>query len=342
MEASEAAAAITAWFSREGRSLPWRADHQPYHVLVAEFILQQTRMEVGVPRFLSFVKRFPTIQALARARESSVLAEWSGLGYYARARNLHRCAREIVSKFEGAIPSEPAMLRELPGIGPYTAGAIASIAFDRPEPSLDGNQLRVLGRFLGEDVVTKSGHNTVDGWARRLLAAGSPRILNQAIMDLGGSVCTPQNPTCTSCPLFAGCATRGDEAEKRVASSRVPVQNWTGKRYVRHGRVWLSAPRGQGLLGTHWLPPLAEAHLTRQPDLEHSFSHRRWRIWWIDDAGEPPGEGRWVTPSDLKRLPHGPLTRKFVDAALAPNGGASLGSRPGPSARRAAPSARRV
>lgn len=291
-------------------------------------------MEVGVPRFLSFLKRFPTIQALARARESSVLAEWSGLGYYARARNLHRCAHEIVSKFGGAIPSDPALLRELPGIGPYTAGAIASIAFDRPEPSLDGNQLRVLGRFLGENVVTKSGHNNVDAWARQLLAAGSPRILNQAIMDLGGSVCTPQNPTCTSCPLYAGCATRGEGASKRIASVRVPVRNWAGKRFVRHGRVWLSAPRGNGLLGTHWLPPLTKTRLARKPDLEHTFSHRRWHVWWVDATGEPSGDGRWVTSADLKRLPHGPLTRKFVEAALATNGDAS------PRRRRVRPSAR--
>lgn len=330
---------MTRWFQANARELPWRRDHDPYHVLVAEFILQQTRMEVGVPRFASFVARFPTIESLARANESDVLAEWSGLGYYARAKNLHRTAREIVDRFGSEVPQDPAVLRALPGIGPYTAGAIASIAFDRPEPSLDGNQFRVLGRFLGVDAATNPGRTRADQWARGLLAQASPRILNQALMDLGGRVCTPVRPDCGACPLFAGCRTRGPRRGERRAVVRARTQEWTATRFVRGGRVWLVAPRGEGLLGTHWLPPLTETKSKGPPDLEHAFSHRRWRIWWGEGAGSPAGNGRWVARSDLSGLPHGPLTRKFVEWALVASDDGSSRSRHVRRVGRAAPGA---
>lgn len=319
MDPAWAARRLATWFGRNGRDLPWRKRSTPYHVLVAEFILQQTRMETGLRYYARFLRRFPTLRALARAREVSVLRLWSGLGYYARARNLHRAARRILDEFGGRVPSDPDVLRTLPGIGPYTAGAISSIAYDRPEPALDGNQVRVLGRLLGiRDPEAAPTRRRIEAWSGRLLREASPRILNQAIMDLGSAVCVPQAPRCAACPLAAGCRTRPRlGARPRRARVRKPVEDWEAIVHARDGCVWLRPPHEAGLLAHLWLPPLRPAPARiRRPDLVHEFSHRTWRLRWRPTPGAPKGAGRWVGRRGLTQLPHGSLTRKFVEAAL--------------------------
>lgn len=316
MDCKAVARDLESWFAANQRDLPWRRDPTPYNILLSEFILQQTRMEVGLRYYESLRKRFPTLQALARARESSVLAAWSGLGYYSRARNLHRTAREIQRRFAGTIPDDPNLLQTLPGIGPYTAGAIASIAYDRPAPSVDGNQQRVLTRLTGDHrMKTAAERRALHETATRLLQAGSPRALNQALMDLGSRVCTPEAPRCGECPIRTHCVTKG-AGPRTSTTAKTQTEHWQASLHVRGDKVWLLAPRGNGLLGTGWLPPLKKAAAARRYDLEHVFSHRRWRIRTLRPDARPRGAGRWVALQDLARLPHSSLTERLMKIAV--------------------------
>src|SRR5476651_1752811 len=191
---------LLRWFDREQRTLPWRGERDPYRILVSEIMLQQTRVAVVEERYRLFVTQFPTVERLARAQEQTVLAAWSGLGYYRRARNLHAAAKQI-SKGKG-FPSTAEALRELPGIGRYTANAVASIAFGEPVAVVDGNVKRVLQRVTGRDL------NEEQHWqaAGALLAAESPGDFNQAMMELGAVICVPGNPLCAVCPVLELCA----------------------------------------------------------------------------------------------------------------------------------------
>lgn len=328
-----AARLLQVWFGRHGRDLPWRRTHDPYRVLLAEFILQQTRMETGLRYYARLLELFPSLGALAQAREEDVLAAWSGLGYYSRARNLHACAKRIRVDHGGIIPSDVALLRELPGIGPYTAGAIASIAYDRPEPSLDGNQFRVLGRFLGlRDPRRPRARRRVEALARSWLQEASPRVINQALMDLGSQVCLPSSPRCGECPISPSCRSAGIPGPARKArASATPVEFYEARLHRRDAHVWLAAPSPEGLLARLWLPPLHRRSGLKEWDVEHRFSHRVWRIRIRLASGAPKGRGRWVAPEDLGRLPHASLTRRILQAAnglgpaLRPNGEAMDG-----------------
>lgn len=202
---------LAHWFARHGRDLPWRTQpRDPYLALVSEFMLQQTQVSRVLEKFEPFITRFPTVGVLAKAREESVLALWSGLGYYRRARNLHAAAKAVASDFQGTIPSAVEDLMTLPGIGRYTAGAIASICFNKPEPIVDGNVTRVLLRLDGRDAVQSDPRTIAWTWDRasELVNAASDRAgaFNEAMMELGATVCTPQNPACTQCALKDRCA----------------------------------------------------------------------------------------------------------------------------------------
>jgi A/G-specific adenine glycosylase len=329
VDAAAPARALDAWYRRHGRDLPWRRPGTtPYHVLVAEFILQQTRIETGLPYYARFLERFPTMAALAAAPEADVIRLWSGLGYYRRARNLHATARRIVRDHQGRVPDDPSLLRTLPGIGPYTAGAIASIAYDRPEPALDGNQIRVLGRWMGlRSTETPRARAKLEGAARSLLRHASPRRINQALMDVGSAVCTPIMPRCDACPLAASCRGRGRWRARPRRPTNPSVEEWEAALHVRSDRVWLVPPRKDGLLAHLWLPPLRRP---RRPlaraDLVHTFSHRRWRVAWVRPRAPPRGPGRWVARQELASLPHGRLTVLALEAAL--NGDAVATRRP--------------
>ncbi len=272
-------------------------------------------MEVGVRYFERILRRFPTIHALARAPESEILRLWSGLGYYRRARNLHRTARLIVKEHGGHIPDDSRVLKTFPGIGPYTAGAIASIAYDRPAPALDGNQVRVLGRFLGtRDATRLRSRKRIERWMGGLLTAGSPRLLNQALMDLGSQVCTPRTPRCHACPLAAGCRTKGEPPRARRRATRpTSAEDWEALIVRRGDRIWLAAPKATGLLAGLWLPPLRRVKHREPPDRVQVFSHRTWRVRFVEAPKPSTRRGRWVAPAELRRIPHGAVTK----AALA-------------------------
>ncbi|MGH7540301.1 MAG: A/G-specific adenine glycosylase, partial [Gemmatimonadota bacterium] len=198
------AASLLAWFDGRERDVPWRGETDPYRIWVAEVMAQQTRIETVREYYGRFVDRFPDVATLAAADPDDVMKAWEGLGYYARARNLQRSAREVVERFEGRLPAAPERLRELPGIGAYTAGAIASLAFGRAEPAIDGNARRVLSRLFDLEAPTP---RRLEEAARALLDAcpGRPGALNQTLMDLGGGPCAPASPACAACPVRAGC-----------------------------------------------------------------------------------------------------------------------------------------
>jgi len=197
---------LLAWYDSCRRDLPWRASRDPYRVWLSEIMLQQTRVAAVIDHYHEFLRRFPTVQKLAAAREASVLAAWSGLGYYRRARLMHAASKVIVREFGGRFPSTAKDLLELPGIGRYTAAAIASIAFDEPVAVVDGNVERVLQRISGQ----RSAGERLWTIANRLLDTKRPGDFNQAMMELGATVCTPRAPACLTCRVREMCATRGE------------------------------------------------------------------------------------------------------------------------------------
>jgi len=198
---------LLAWFAEHRRDLPWRASRDPYHIWVAEIMLQQTRIAAVIPYYHRFLARFSTVESLARAAPQEVLNFWAGLGYYSRARNLHRAAKEIVARHDGAFPRETAGALELPGIGHYTAAAVLSIAYDVPLAALDGNIARVLARVtaLRGDLREPRRWRGLGDLAASLLARNAPGDWNQALMELGETVCTPQIPRCGECPVSRWC-----------------------------------------------------------------------------------------------------------------------------------------
>src|SRR5208282_5439296 len=199
-------ARLLAWYDQHARDLPWRESRDPYRVWLSEIMLQQTRVAAVIAHYHEFLRRFPTVEKLAAAREPSVLAAWSGLGYYRRARMLHAAAKVIVRELGGEFPASEEALRELPGIGRYTAAAIASIAFGEPVAVVDGNVERVLQRLSGKRL---AGEELWEA-STHLLDAKRPGDFNQAMMELGAVVCTPRAPACLTCPVAELCATHGE------------------------------------------------------------------------------------------------------------------------------------
>lgn len=202
---------LCAWYEQHGRPLPWRDSGDPYLIWLSEIILQQTRVVQGLPYFLKFKTNFPTVKTLAAADEDSVLKLWQGLGYYSRARNLHSAAKQVVNEFDGVFPETYADLLKLKGVGPYTAAAIASIAFGLPEAVVDGNVIRVISRLFGisDPVDEGSTLKSIKTKATALLDRTNPGRHNQAMMDFGSTVCTPKLPLCDRCPISKHCVAFG-------------------------------------------------------------------------------------------------------------------------------------
>ena len=219
--------ALLRWYRRRGRRLPWRQTRDPYAIWISEAMLQQTRVETVLRYWPRFLRRFPTLGHLARAREDSVLAAWSGLGYYSRARSLRQAARVVMSRHDGAIPADAEALRALPGVGRYTAGAVASIAFGIAAPVVDGNVARVLARLFAVSGDPRAPAVSKRLWelAASLVPRARPGDWNQALMELGATVCRPRSPACDPCPLRAACAARRRGAVARFpqASRRPPT-----------------------------------------------------------------------------------------------------------------------
>lgn len=223
--------ALLRWHQYHHRPLPWKGEKNPYLVWLSEIILQQTRVEQGLPYFKRFKERFPTVQDLANAHEDEVLKLWEGLGYYSRARNLHHSANHIVKELNGVFPDNYDDIKKLKGVGDYTAAAIASFAFGLPHAVVDGNVYRVLSRYFADDTPTdsSSGKKRFTALANQLIQPQQPADFNQAMMDLGAGVCTPAVPNCGTCPLASGC-----EAKKKDLVTELPVKSKKLKRKTRY------------------------------------------------------------------------------------------------------------
>ena len=242
---------IISWYHQNKRDLPWRHTTDPYKIWLSEVILQQTRVDQGMPYYLKFIEEFPRVQDLANALEDRVLRVWQGLGYYSRARNLHACAKKIVSELGGNFPQTADDLQKLPGIGPYTSAAIASFAFKQPVAVVDGNVFRVLSRVFGinTDILSPQGKRDFQQLADELLDTARPDAFNQAVMEFGALQCTPHNPTCATCPFHLECYARQHQMQGQLPVKKKKAK--VRKRYfhyivIEHGGQLLMNQRGGG------------------------------------------------------------------------------------------------
>jgi A/G-specific adenine glycosylase len=300
------------WFDRHKRDLPWRQDRDPYRVWLSEVMLQQTRVAAVTDHYQKFLRRFPTIEHLASARESSVLAAWSGLGYYRRARMLHAAAKRIVKENGGKFPGTTEDLRSLPGIGRYTAAAVASIAFDEPVAVVDGNVERVLQRVEGKNLAGEDLWHT----AGLLLDRSRPGDFNQALMELGATLCLPREPRCLACPVSDLCATRG-ELPRPGSQTRQKKREIHYALACRDGAVFLvKRPKNAMLMPGMWELPETRADATTPAwlTLRHSITVTDYVVR-VREGLPPDGvDGRWVRRSRMTALPLTGLTRKILRA----------------------------
>jgi A/G-specific adenine glycosylase len=236
---------ILTWYQSNQRDLPWRSARDPYLIWISEIILQQTQVKQGLPYYLRFTQAFPDVFSLARASEQEVLKLWQGLGYYSRARNLHAAALDVVERLKGQMPGNKKELLQLKGIGPYTASAIASIAFNEPVAAVDGNVYRLLSRYfaLSLPIDTAYGRKHFDDLAHQLLPTALPAAFNQALMDMGAMVCTPAQPKCNDCPVAADC-----QARLLNQQSQFPVKSKKTKKRNRYFHYLIAENKGQFLI----------------------------------------------------------------------------------------------
>jgi len=314
-------------------------------------MLQQTRVETVIPYFQRFLALFPTLKDLARAPLRRVLQVWAGLGYYARARNLHRAAKTICRERGGKIRGSKEELLRLPGFGPYTAGAVASLAFHQPVAALDGNVKRILGRLFPEfhDSRRAPAGKDLEEFLGRWIPMGRASDFNQALMDLGAAVCTPANPKCSACPVLKFCATKGKLPDKKPALRKFREETWAVALVERDGRYLLHRNEARGLLAGLWQFPkvvleqsrakgtapqdpgkLLTRHLlqdfglrvkikSRLPEQVHFFTHIHARMQPclctpidLADSPHPPKSARWVKPSGFSRYPVSAAMRKIA------------------------------
>ena len=343
---------LPGWFAGRARDLPWRRDRRPYAVWISEAMLQQTRVETVIPYFERWMRRFPDPAALAEAPVQEVLKVWEGLGYYARARNLHRAARVIMDRHEGRVPEDPEALAARPGIGPYTHAAVGSLAFGQKLAVLDGNVERVLARLLALDrpIQGQNLKNEVRAFSLRMMGDLPPGLYNEAMMELGATVCTPRSPACGVCPLRAACRgyRQGQPERYPVRRPKAPVPEIDVCAAVawRDAETFLIARRHpEGLLGGMWEfpggkrePVEADADCVRREMMEelgmkvevcgffvqvrHTFTHFRLRMR-LYHCAVPPGTAprcldcagfEWVRFADCAAYPFGKADRMVLAA----------------------------
>jgi A/G-specific adenine glycosylase len=324
--------ALLRWYDRHRRDLPWRNTHDPYRIWLSEIMLQQTRVAAVLDHYLVFLERFPQVEALAAAPQEAVLAAWSGLGYYRRASMLHQCAKEIVHHHRGRFPRTAEALRTLPGIGHYTAAALASIAFGEPVAVVDGNVERVVQRLTGYDLARQQ----IWRHAESLLSASRPGDFNQSMMELGATVCLPRDPKCPTCPLRKWCATwirlqRPQRTTEPRASSpvRTPtaIPNRKAKKEIRcvlderDGHICLvQRPRKSSLMPGMWELPLLPENPDPTPVLvpwrtfRHSITSTDFTVH-VHRAPNSTANGEWLPVAGISLLPITGLTRKILRAA---------------------------
>lgn len=303
---------LLTWYGGHKRDLPWRGNRDPYQVWLSEIMLQQTRVAAVIEYYRRFLARFPTIEALAAAQEGEVLAAWSGLGYYRRARMLHAAARKISQEFSGKFPTTALELRQLPGIGRYTAAAVASIAFDECVAVVDGNVERVLQRITG----TSLEGEPLWGAASVLVTEVQPGDWNQAMMELGATICLPRSPVCFGCPVVDFCATRG-AARSRPRAARRKKEIHYALNWRKRSVFLVQRPRNESLMPGMWELPQIEADYAGEPWLSfrHSITVTDYTVRVVRNLALDEGRGKWITESRIEALPLTGLARKILRAA---------------------------
>jgi len=343
--------ALLAWYRRERRDLPWRRTRDPWAIWVSETMLQQTRVETVIPYYERFLARFPTVQALADADADELMSSWAGLGYYSRARNLKAAASQVVREHGGRVPDDVEALRALPGVGRYTAGALASIAFDRPAPIVDGNVARVLARLLALelDVQSPAGRRRLWEEAEALAHGPAPGELNQALMELGALVCTPRTPRCTRCPLRKHCrglaAGRAEQLPVKAPKAEPKRVEAVAALLARGARVLAVRRPPSGLLGGLWELPGGELTAGEPPaaglaralrervglaplraktlgEVTHGFTHRtlRLHVYRAEAAAgrvrrHDADAHRWLALDAFATLPLSAVAKKALSLA---------------------------
>ena len=301
LEHSPITRGILQWYGRFKRDLPWRKTRDPYKIWLSEIILQQTRVNQGLPYYHKFTTLFPDVEALAQASETEVMKAWECLGYYSRARNLHRCAKIISSEYHGNFPDSYEKLLELPGIGPYTAAAIASFCFDEPVPVVDGNVFRVLARVFGIDRDSRKSHKYFSDIAHQLIPHEDPGTFNQAIMEFGAIQCSPKSPECIVCPIQAHCVAFEKGLQQKLpykSPSRPPKKRYFHYLVIQTRGTLYMRPRQEGDIwqGLYDFPLIEERNFLDEedvvsracsafqsnfileevsPDYEHVLSHQK-------------------------------------------------------------------
>ena len=344
---------IVGWYGEHCRDLPWRNTQEPYKIWLSEIILQQTRVIQGLPYYKKFIQHFPNINSLARAKEEEVLRLWQGLGYYTRARNLHKCARVVVKKFNGKFPPRFKDLKTLPGIGDYTAAAIASFAFHEPVAVVDGNVYRVLSRVFGIDreISSGEGKRTFFELANQLISKKEPGLFNQAIMEFGALQCLPKNPKCDECIFKKNCYAYQHDQQNLFPVKR-KAKKITRRHFyyffIRRGKKILMTLRAkndiwQGLYDFPLLEAgrsksyrrivkdmLQEAGVTRSPSsnnliskgykhqLTHQLIHAHFvRMHWPQGIKLPAGpmfvNAKWYSPKQIAQLPKPVLISRYLE-----------------------------
>ncbi len=319
-------AALLPWYRENARDLPWRRDREPYHVWVSEIMLQQTRVEAVRGYYNRFLEALPALQDLANASEDQLFKLWEGLGYYSRARNLQKTAKLLCETAGGHFPQDYNSLRSLPGIGPYTAGAIASICFEQPCPAVDGNVLRVAARVTNDPspVDLPAVKSAVTNALAAVYPAGACGAFTQALMELGATVCTPRSPACLSCPASAFCrayaAGTSAKLPVRLPKKEKRVEQKTVLLLLHDGTLALEKREQPGLLSGLWQLPCVDGALEAQAALlaaqqlgaaprellweqhrDHIFTHIRWEmICYALRCAAAPESFTWVTPEEAR------------------------------------------
>lgn len=352
MDADLFSTRLLAWYACHARTLPWRGNPDPYVIWVSEVMLQQTRVETVIPYFEHWMQHFPSMEALASASLQEVLTAWEGLGYYGRARNLLRAAQIVVQNYQGKLPEDLRLLRKLPGVGRYTAAAIASIAFGHDEPTLDGNIRRVLARYFNVSMDARSTTGERELWmlAAQHLPVGQAGEYNQALMDLGACTCTPKSPDCAHCPLEDTCKARalGIQEQRPVLlpKATIPHHIVTAAVIRRDDRVLITCRPPHGLLGGLWEFPGGkqqegeDLHACLRREIfeelgaeievgvqlgiyQHAYTHFRVTLYAFHCTllqGEPrpiqAADLHWVLPVELSQYPMGKIDRQISQTLL--------------------------
>lgn len=339
---------LIKWYYDYHRRLPWRQTDNPYQIWVSEVMLQQTQIKTVLPYYQRFIIHFPDIEALANSDLQKVLKVWEGLGYYARARNLHRAAKIIHEEYTGKFPDRLETIQKLPGVGDYIAAAVLSIAFDQPYAVVDGNVKRVLARLyeISEPVNKSSSHKTFKGVADGLLDRRRPGIFNQAMMELGALVCKPKNPACSRCPIRSSCRTDRagitNEFPKRIQTPKTPVHHIAVGVVYKNNHMLITQRKPEGLLGGLWEFPGGKIRQHERPEkacireikeevnlnvtvtghiaqIKHAYTHFRilmdvFSCRYVSGRVKlnGPVDFRWITRREIEQYPFPKANHKFI------------------------------